>query len=224
MNILLLGPQGSGKGTQARLLLNKLGSIGSKYYYFESGTFFRELAKKDKKIDETINKKGQLISDEKTVRLISGFLESKLPQRDNLILDGFPRSIRQFELISEWFAKKSKKINLAIHLDIGKNETIKRLSARRVCVNCGEIYNLITAPPLKENICSCGGKLVQREDDKPKAIKVRLDAYLKMTRPLIVRLDSLGILARIDGERPIDTIFADIWKLAEKEAYGTGNN
>jgi adenylate kinase len=201
MNIIILGPQGSGKGTQAKLLADKFN-----LFYFESGRFLRNLAKKDKRIRERINK-GKLLDDEEMFFLLSSYLEKKDKKVKNIILDGYPRSIKQYKLLKSWLKKKGSKIDHAIALEVSKKESIRRLSARRVDKKTGKIYNLITNPPGpgvdKRN-------LIQREDDKPEVIKRRLDQYEKITLPLLKLLEKEGILIRVNGERPIKVIFEDI--------------
>lgn len=207
MNIIIFGPQASGKGTQARLLSEKLG-----LFYFESGDFWREKAKSNPRIDEIINKKGELLPDEETFSLVRDFLKKKAPSPDNLLLDGYPRSLKQYELLKNWLSQEGKKINLAILLTISDEEAVRRLSARVVCERCGTVYNLITNPA-PDGKCKCGGNLVQRSDDKPEAIKRRLEAYHKVTAPLTNVLKKEGILVEVDGERPINVISTDLLKI-----------
>jgi adenylate kinase len=211
MNIIILGPQGSGKGTQAKLLSDKFGLTVA-----EAGRLIRKASKSDPKISEIINKKGQLIPAEDAFRLIAGFIEKKDPEVNNFLLDGYPRSIKQYELLKAWLKKKNTKIDLVIFLNISGKETVKRLSARRVCEQCGTNYNLITNPPPKGD-CECGGKLIQREDDKPQAIKKRLAEYKKRTEPVISMFRNEGILEEVDGERPIETIFEDLLKIIKND-------
>lgn len=201
MNIIILGPQGSGKGTQAKLLSEKLN-----LFYFESGRFLRELSKKRPEIGERIDK-GHLVADEEMFSLVSEDLEEKNSQGDNMILDGYPRSIKQYELLEEWLKKKGKDIDYAILLEISQKESIRRLSARRMDKTTGKIYNLITDPPGKDIKRE---NLIQREDDKPEAIRQRLKDYKKVTEPLIKKLKEEGKLIEIDGEQPIETIFSQI--------------
>ncbi len=204
MNIIIFGPQGSGKGTQAELLAKKLN-----LFFFESGRFLRKVAKTDPSVDEVINKKGELLSDEKTFSLASRFWEEKVPNGKNMILDGYPRSIKQLELFEDWLKERGSKIDKAILLEVSKETSIKRLSARRTCEKCGKVYNLITNPPPKDG-CSCGGKLIQREDDKPGSIEKRLSKYAEVTEPMIKILEKRGILERVGGERGIEVISEDI--------------
>lgn len=204
MNIIILGPQGSGKGTQAGLLAKRLGLD-----YFESGGFFRELAKINKKVDEFINKKGKLLPDDEVFSYITKYLEENFSGFDNLLLDGYPRSVRQYELLKGWLQTKKEKIDLAIFLDISEAESIRRLSSRRICERCGRIYNLVTSPP-PGAACECGGNLIQREDDRPAAIKTRLKLYEEDTTPMLKVLQKEGILVKVNGERPIREILTDI--------------
>ncbi|MCH7640668.1 nucleoside monophosphate kinase [Patescibacteria group bacterium] len=199
MNIVIFGPQGSGKGTQARLLVDKFG-----LFHFESGKFLRKLAKKDRHIDEIINKRGKLIEDGKMFSYMSSYLEKKV-NTEGVLLDGYPRSITQYELLKEWLKERGTKVDRAIFLDISEKESVRRLSARRISKKTGKIYNLVTNPPPSD-----GGKLIQRPDDKPAAIRKRLALYKQTTEPLIKVFEKEGVLMKIDGERPIDMIFKDI--------------
>ncbi len=212
MNIIILGPQGSGKGTQAEALVKEYSML-----YFEAGSFLRNLALKDKFISEIINK-GELIPDEKIFELVKSFLEEKNIY-DNILFDGYPRSVKQYELLASFFAQKNQKINLAILLSIPQEESIRRLEARRIDQKTGQIYNLITNPPSPEiNV----NDLVQRDDDKPDAIKARLENYHKSTEPLLNKLKEENILIEIDGTKSIEDIKIELFKLVEE--YKNGKN
>jgi adenylate kinase len=204
MNILLIGPQGSGKGTQAQLLVGEFG-----LYYVESGEILRAAAKSDPVIDRLINKEGKLLPDDITFRLVTDKLERERPQRDGILFDGFPRSVSQFELLDDWLSQMGKKINLTILIEISEEVSVKRLSARRIDPTNGKIYNLVTEPPPPEVDIN---SLVQREDDKPEAIKKRLELYKQVTGPLVERLDAAGTLKVVGGERPIEIIYEEISK------------
>lgn len=201
MNLIIFGPQGSGKGTQAKLLVKEYS-----LFYFESGKFLRNLAKKDKRIDDLINKEGKLLPDDEIFRLMTEFIDENDPGRDNMLLDGYPRSVKQYELLKNWLSEKNEGIDKVIFLEVSEEESVKRLSARRIDEETGTIYNLITNPPAKD----FKGKLVQRPDDKPEAIKERLRLYKKETEPLIGVFEKEGILMRVNGERDIQVIFEDI--------------
>jgi adenylate kinase len=205
MNVIILGPQGSGKGTQAE----KLASIYG-LFYMEVGAYLREVAKEDEKIDKMVNKEGVLVPDEVVFNIVTKYLDQHAPERDKIILDGYPRSVKQYLLIKEWLEEKKKKIDYAVFLEIDESTSVQRLSSRRVCSLCARVYNLVTNPPEKDNFCECGGRLFQREDDNPQAIKKRLREYRENTEPLLEILKKEGSLIRIDGERPIDEITLDI--------------
>jgi adenylate kinase len=202
MNIIILGPLGSGKGTQARLIAEKLN-----LFYFESGKFLRQLAKNDSSIDERINKKGELLPDKEMFSLLAKHIEDNNPTRENLLLEGYPRSVKQYELLKEWLAEKSQQIDKTIFLEISEKESIRRTSARKIDRKTGEIYNLITNPPGPDVDTN---NLYQRPDDKPEAIKKRLDWFKDSVLPLVDVFEKEGILERVDGERPIKIIFEDI--------------
>jgi len=207
MNIVILGPQGSGKGTQAKKLVEEFG-----FFYFESGAFLRKLAKTNKEIDLVINKEGRLLEDQEMFSLLKSHLNQENTY-DNIMFDGYPRSIAQYHLLREFLQEHKSEVNLAILLDISEEETISRLSARRIDKNTGKIYNLITNPP-PDNISEAD--LLQREDDQEEAIKTRLRAYSEVTEPLLEEFERDGILTRVDGERPIEVIYQDLKEIIKK--------
>jgi len=212
MNILLLGPQGSGKGTQAKLLVKSFD-----LFYIESGEILREAAKTSPVIDRLINKEGKLVPDDVTFTLVMDKIEKGKPQKDGILFDGFPRSVSQYQMLSDWLKDSGKKIDLAVLIDISKEESIKRLSGRRVCASCGKIWNLVTSPkPPQPDKCDCGGNLIQRQDDMPEAIETRLKDYGKVTGPLVKMLDDQGILFKVGGEHPIDLIYKEISEAIKK--------
>lgn len=202
MNILLIGPQGSGKGTQARLLIEKFG-----FFYFESGEFLRNIAEKNDHVKKMLAE-GTFMPDEEMASYASSYLDEK-GLYDNILFDGFPRSLRQYGVLKSWLRDKNTQISLVLVLKISEEETIRRLSARRKDPKTGKIYNLITDPPpadVDENT------LIQREDDKPDAIKKRLGWYKDLVLPLISELKKETKVVEIDGERPIDEIQKDLVK------------
>ena len=175
---------------------------------------------KDKHIDEIINKKGELIEDGEMFSYMSRHLEKKVHTGQGVLLDGYPRSITQYELLKEWLKERGTKVDRAIFLDISEKESVRRLSARRISKKTGKIYNLVTNPPP-----SGSGRLIQRPDDKPAAIRKRLALYKKITEPLIKIFEKEGILVKVDGERPIDTIFKDIVdRLGVNDGKGENKN
>lgn len=204
MNIVLLGAPASGKGTQAKLLIQKLN-----LFHFQTGELSRNLAKKDPRIKEIVDS-GKLIPEEEMTMYALDYLKDVKPDFKNILFEGFPRFISQYEALEKFLKMKGDDIDVVISLDIDEDEAIKRLSARRICEKCGRIYNLVTNPPQNPSVCECGGELVQREDDKPESIKLRFEYYNDNTKKLIDHLDRSGKLICVDAVRPIDVIFQDI--------------
>lgn len=205
MNILLIGPQGSGKGTQARILCEKFN-----FFYFESGAFLRRIAEENSDVKRMLNE-GVLVPDKEMTSYMSAYMD-KNNLYDDIIFDGFPRTLEQYNFWKDWLTEKKVKLDLVIDLEISEEETIRRLNARRQDPETGKIYNLLTDPPPPSVDRS---KLVQREDDKPAAIKVRLDEYRGKTEPLIGELKKDTEVVEVDGERPIEVIAKDIESLIQ---------
>ena len=208
MNLILLGPQGSGKGTQAELLVQKYG-----LNYVEMGKILRSIAESDNqyaKIVKEMIDKGELVPDE-YVRLIAWDHINKQDKEKGWLFDGYPRSLEQYEYLEDMLRKFGKKIDWVVYLFISPEESIRRLSARRTCEKCGEIFNLVTNPPKNPEICDkCGGKLTQREDDQPGAIKRRLELFSERTKPILEKARQENILMEVNGERPIEQIHEEI--------------
>lgn len=193
MNILMLGAQGTGKGTVAGLISAKTG-----YPQISTGDIFRENISQETKLGVEANKyisKGNLVPDEITVPMV----EDRLTWDDakkGAILDGFPRTIDQAKCLDEILSKKGEKIDLVINLVTPKEELIDRMLTRRVCTKCKATYNTKLHPPKVEGICDkCGGELKQREDDSnPEAIQKRLEIYEEKTSPLVEFYKEKGVL------------------------------
>jgi adenylate kinase len=200
MNILLIGPQGSGKGTQARLLCDKF-----HFSYFEAGAFLRTMAQKDEELRKYLAG-GNLVPGEEMSSYVTTYLDDN-GLYDNILFDGFPRTLDQYEFFKKWAEEKKVKLNLVILLTVSEAETVRRLSARRQDPATGKIYNLITDKPPAEIDES---KLIQRDDDKPEAIAKRLSLYKEQTEPMVSELKKVTDVVEVDGERPIDTILQDI--------------
>lgn len=203
MNILLIGPQGSGKGTQARILTEKFN-----FFYFESGAYLRKIAEENPELKKSLAE-GKLVPDKEMTSYLTAFLDSK-NLYDDIVFDGFPRTVAQYNFLKNWLSQKKVSLDVVIDLQIDEEETIRRLSARRQDPETGKIYNLITDPPGPEVDQT---KLVQREDDKPEAIKKRLDLYREHTEPLIEELKKETKVFVVDGKRPIEVIASDLEKI-----------
>lgn len=195
MNIIMLGAPGTGKGT--------IGAEICKHYnltHLATGDIFRDEIKKQTELGKKANEyisKGQLVPDEITIAMVEG----KLDTIDGVLLDGFPRTIKQAESLKEYFAKHDKKITAVINLVVPDEDIIKRTVSRVICSNkeCGASYNTIFMPPKVEGICDkCGSKLIKRADDNEETIKQRLEVYYKNTEPLINYYKNEGLLESVD--------------------------
>ena len=206
MNILIIGPQGSGKGTQARILIEKFN-----LYYFESGAYLRKMAETHPELKKLLNE-GKLVPDKEFTSYLSAYLDDQNIY-DNILFDGFPRTVFQYDFFKNWLKDKEVSLDLTIVLQISEEETLRRLTARRQDPVSGKIYNLVTEPPPPEIDAS---KLIQRDDDKPDAIKKRLELYKEQTEPLVARLKEESEVIEVDGERPVRVIADDLIKLVEE--------
>lgn len=203
MNLVLMGPQGSGKGTQGEMLAKKF-----KLPTVSAGALYRDNIKRKTKLGMLALKftiRGVLGPNYLTNNMMKAELK-KTKYKAGVILDGYPRSLNQAKFLS-----KTRMIDLVILIDISQSETLKRLGGRRVCGRCGETYHIITKRPKKDMICNkCGSELIRRADDYPKAIKQRLAVYRKETKPVIDYYKKQGKLIKINGQKPIKNVFAAI--------------
>jgi len=201
IRILLFGPPGSGKGTQADLIEKEFG-----YIKISTGDIIREEVKNKSEIGKKVKAiidAGELVSDEIIIELVKNRL-SKDDIKNGYILDGFPRTIIQAERLSE--IKVDKEI--AIYINVDEDKLISRLTSRLTCKKCGAIYNLNVNPPKKEGICDkCGGELYKRSDDNEETIKNRLKVYFDNTMPVINYYKIKGILNEVDGYGEINSVF-----------------
>ncbi len=204
-NYVLIGAQGSGKGTQAKMLSAEYGIP-----HISTGDIFREIRKEEsdlgKRVRELIDK-GNLVPDSVTNEIVAARI-SKKDCSKGFILDGYPRNIIQAE-----FLNSKKPVSQCIYVEISDAESIKRIAARLVCSECKADYNTIYIKPKKAGVCDkCSGKLMQRDDDKPEFVKKRLETFYRDTKPLLDYYEKKGVLIRVNGEQAIDKVFADIVK------------
>ena len=205
MNVVILGPQGSGKGTQAEMLVKKY-----QFNYVEMGKILRSISNSDNpiafQVKESMNK-GEKVSDELAQKIAWDHL-SKTKTEDDYLFDGYPRGLTQYIHLEEMLGQFGQKIDKVVYIQISDEEVVRRLSARRTCKICGNIYNLITNPPPSNDKCDCGGELLQREDDYPEAIIKRLE--WGKTIDVRERARQEGILIEINGEQAIGDIHREI--------------
>jgi len=203
MNIIVLGPPGSGKGTQSKRLIKELGMD-----YFATGDFSRKMAEYNPRIKNIVGS-GGLIPEEEMTRYVYKYLEENFDDLTNILFDGFPRFVTQYNFLTKWLKERGSKKIIAINLELSDEIVVKRLSSRRICEDCGKEYNLITNPP-KGGKCECGGKLITRADDNPESIKERLSVYKDNVEPLIKYIEEEGTLITINGDQPIEAITQEI--------------
>ncbi|MCE7700013.1 MAG: adenylate kinase [Methanobacterium paludis] len=208
MRIILLGPPGAGKGTQAKNIAARYGIP-----HISTGDIFRENIKKQTYLGIEAKKyidKGELVPDDVTVAIV----EDRIKKDDcihGFLLDGFPRTIEQANALSSITDRAGRKINYVINIDVAKDNLIKRLTGRRVCSSCGASYHIKFNPPEREGICNiCGGKLIVRSDDTFEAVENRLNVYERQTAPLIDYYLKLNVLKTLDGSQSIEKVFNDI--------------
>jgi adenylate kinase len=200
MNIvILLGPPGAGKGTLAEIIRDASG-----YEHVATGDMLRDAVKKGTqtgKQAETYMKKGELVPDEVMARLVDERLDSG-GAGSKYLFDGYPRTIKQAELLEESVKQRSGELSRVFLLDASRDTLITRLTGRRICRQCGRNYHVVNKPPREEGKCDvCGGELYQRPDDTEETIVNRLDVYNRQTEGLISRYESQGILERINSDR-----------------------
>lgn len=205
-----MGAPGAGKGTQSRLLSNKFG-----YPQVSTGDILRRIAQEDTELGQELRatlSSGKLVSDTFLAEVI---LErtSKLDCEGGYILDGYPRTLAQAKLLEELAAKQKHTI-LLIRIAVRRETLLKRLTGRRVCAQCGEIYNIYYKAPRKANTCDLDfGALVRRSDDDEEKVSTRLQAYIESTAPLFDYYGETNRLLAIDGERAVEEIFGELINL-----------
>ena len=192
MFIVLLGAPGSGKGTVGKILAENL-----KLAHISTGDLFRENLKNETELGREAKKymdKGELVPDEITVKM----LEKRMEESDvanGAILDGFPRTTNQAEVLDNLLKSKGKKVDMALNIDVPFDEIVERIANRRSCRGCSAIYNVVFNPPKKEGICDeCGGELYQREDQKPEVVQNRLEVYKNSSEQLIKYYENKNVL------------------------------
>ena len=205
MKLILLGAPGAGKGTQAEVICKHLGIPA-----ISTGNILREALKSGTEMGlkaKAFMDAGQLVPDE----IVIGIIKDRLAEEDcknGFILDGFPRTIPQAEVLEEALTKLGDRIDYAINVEVPDENIVKRMGGRRACVNCGATYHIEHVPPKKEGICdNCGSELILRDDDKPETVKNRLSVYHKQTQPLIDFYNGKGVLRTVDGTVDMKDVF-----------------
>jgi adenylate kinase len=210
LNIVLIGPPGSGKGTQAELLRDRM-----KFVHYSTGEVFRDhIARKTPvglEVEEYVVA-GRLVPDEVVLDVVNAFLAEHAGK--SILYDGFPRTIPQAEGLDEVLDENGVHIDAAVLVDLADDEVVKRLTARRQCRTCNKIYNLSFKPPKVEGRCDeCGGELYQRKDDSEATIRDRLRVYHTQTEPVLHYYSDQKKLHRVAGELGRDKVYEEVSRL-----------
>ena len=205
--VMLLGPPGAGKGTQAQRIVERFGLT-----HLSTGDILRDEVKRGTELGrkaKSFMDGGELVPDQLIIDMIGGRIAAAT---EGFLLDGFPRTVVQAEELA-----KSTDLDVAINISLSRGEVVTRLTSRRVCRACGAIYNLSFRPPIDPTRCeACGGELYQRDDDREEVIQNRYDVYQSQTEPLIEFYRGKGILRAVDGAAGSDGVFGEIVRILEE--------
>ncbi len=208
MKIILMGPPGAGKGTQAEKLV-ELYQIP----HISTGDMFRKAQKDGTELGlkaKEYMEQGQLVPDEVTVGIVRERL-AEADCKDGFLLDGFPRTVQQADALDGILKDLGMVLDRVINIEVDKAFLVDRLTGRRVCRTCGATFHVVNKAPKVEGVCDkCGGELYQRNDDKIETVSNRLDVYAAQTAPLIEYYQSKGIMSSIDGSKSMEDVLADI--------------
>lgn len=212
MRIVLFGPPGSGKGTQASLLRERYGLA-----HISTGDILREAVANKTEVGlkaKSYMDKGELVPDDVVIAIAKDKLESVGDQ--GFVFDGFPRTIAQAQAFDKALAELGKPLDAVVNLRVEDEELVRRLSGRRVCPSCGEPYHVDSKPPAADGVCDkCGAELLHRADDRPEAIRNRLAVYANQTEPVLAYYETQGVLRNIDAVGGIDQILERVAKALE---------
>lgn len=216
LNLVLMGLPGAGKGTQAEKIVEKY-----QIPHISTGDMFRaamakgtELGNKAKSFMDA----GALVPDEVTI----GIVRERIAEKDcvnGFLLDGFPRTVPQAEVLDEILKDQGRSIEFVVNINVDKEQLMERLTGRRICKSCGSTYHLIFNPPTKENVCNrCGGELYQRADDNEETVLNRLNVNINQSVPLLTFYKEKGRLRNVNGQQDIEKVFEDIAELLNQLA------
>lgn len=208
LNLVLLGPPGSGKGTQGERLNEDL-----RLPYYATGDILRAAVRDETELGKSAKEymdRGDLVPDEVIVGVIAERIDSE-EARDGFILDGFPRTTPQAEALDAKLAELGRAVSAVLLIDVADEEVVKRLGGRRTCEANGHVFHVDFNPPKEEGVCDIDGSpLIVRDDDEPEVIRKRLATYHEKTEPLVTYYDDKGVLRRVDGERDPDEVTEEL--------------
>ncbi len=214
MNVILMGPQGAGKGTQTARVASRF-----KLAPVATGELFREAIGQGTILGEQIRglyDRGELVPDDLTIGLVAQKLDAIARKRERgeaagAIFDGFPRTFEQAKSLDELLGKRGNAVTAVIRIDVPFESLVTRLAGRRVCQRCGAVYHVEFNPPRRDGLCDrCEGEVVQRADDTPEAVTNRLRLYFDLTAPLLAYYDGRGLVTGVNGDQAIDVVTEEI--------------
>lgn len=216
MNLILMGLPGAGKGTQAEKIVEHF-----HIPHISTGDMFRSAIKEGTKMGleaKSFMDQGLLVPD----NVVIGIVKERLGKGDceeGFLLDGFPRTTAQAEVLDNMLTELNKKIDFVININVDKDLLLGRLTGRRICKDCGATYHLVNNPPSNDGVCDkCGGELYQRDDDKEETVATRLDVNIRQSEPLLKYYGEKDVLRTVDGDQEIDAVFSSIEKILRSQA------
>ena len=211
MKIVLLGPPGAGKGTQAKSISNRYSIL-----HISTGDIFRKNISENTPLGIEAKRymdNGQLVPDEVTINMVKDRLEQD-DCKNGYLLDGFPRTVHQAEALEEFLNSREESLDTSLLIEVPTNFILERMTGRRVCPSCGASYHVKFNPPTEDGKCSvCGSDVIQRKDDTVETVQERLDVYQRQTQPLIDFYKAKNQLSVVDGTKAINEVFDDICKI-----------
>ena len=209
LNILIMGGPGAGKGTMSAKIVEKYNVC-----HISTGDIFRSEIGNQTELGmmaKSYMDKGLLVPDEVTNQMVKSYLENLEDKKNGFLLDGYPRTIDQAKAFDALSEGSDLAIDTVIAMELDFSVLSGRITGRRLCRNCGEIYHMVTKPPKQEGVCDkCGGELYQRKDDTEESLKVRLDEYSRQTEPVLDFYEKKGLVKHINADQPIEKVWQDV--------------
>jgi len=210
-HVIIVGPQGAGKGTQAAAIAPSLNLV-----HLSTGDLLRDIMTRDSPLAREVSAyydRGELVPDETMARVLFAALDERaiVARPAGALFDGFPRNRNQSEVLDREIETRHEQLSAVVHISVPRDVLMARLSGRLVCRNCGRTYHLLFNPPRVPGVCdACGGELYQRSDDTPEAVERRLAIYYEQTEPLLATWQARGLVREIDGNQGVDAVTTEI--------------
>ena len=215
MNIFIMGAPGSGKGTFSSRIKDEFN-----LNHISTGDIFRSNIKNETELGlqaKAYTEKGLLVPDEITNKMVKDYLSQLTDKKNGYLLDGYPRTLDQAKAFEELTKGTDLAVDVILAMDVATDELTRRITGRRTCKKCGEIFNIYSKPPKTEGVCDvCGAELTQRKDDNEESLKTRLSEYAKNTEPVIAYYEEKGMVSHIDASKPMEEIWEEIKTVLNK--------